>query len=209
VFPTTVWDVVQAAGARDPGALEQFAREYRAPVIAFIQRRGVAVDIAEDLCHDVFLRVLTGGVLLKADVRRGTFRSLLCTVTVRVVQDWRRRQREAPGDDRDLAAPVPDFNRAWAVHLTERALRVLKRDSPRAYAVVRDHLAGHKQNRNKLWIARRKLISLVRREIALTCRSRDEVEREMAVLGPYLRPSSKVSRQRRKEPMRQKTLPSE
>jgi DNA-directed RNA polymerase specialized sigma24 family protein len=209
VFPTTVWDVVQAAGARDPGALEQFAREYRAPVIAFIKRRGVAADIAEDLCHDVFVRVLSGGVLSKADVRRGTFRSLLCTVTVRVVQDWRRRQREWPGDDRDLAAPLPDFNKAWAVHLTERALRVLKRDTPRAYAVVRDHLAGHKQDRNKLWIARRKLISLVRREIALTCRSRDEVEREMAVLGPYLRPASMVSPQPRKKPTRQETRPRE
>jgi hypothetical protein len=189
VFPTTIWDVVQSAGTSDPDALELFAREYRAPVIAFIQRRGVAADVSEDLCHDVFVRVLTGGVLAKADAGRGTFRSLLCTVAVRVVQDWRRKQRDLPRADRDPAAPAPDFNRAWAVHLTERALRVLKRDNPRAYTVVRDHLNGHKQDRNKLWIARRKLI-------ALTCRSRDEVEREMAVLGPYLRPSSNGPRQR-------------
>jgi DNA-directed RNA polymerase specialized sigma24 family protein len=200
VFPTTIWDVVHTAGSRDPVALEEFAREYRSPVIAFIRRRGVAADVAEDLCHDVFVRVITGGVLAKADAARGTFRSLLCTVAVRVVQDWRRRQRELPADERDSAAPVPDFNRAWAVHLTERALRVLKRDNPRAYAVVRDHLSGHKQDRNKLWLARRKLIALVRREIAVTCRSRDEVEREMAVLGPYLRPSSKASRQRAAKP---------
>jgi len=200
VFPTTIWDVVHTAGTRDPDALELFAREYRAPVIAFIQRRGVAADVAEDLCHDVFVRVLTGGVLAKADAARGTFRSLLCTVAVRVVQDWRRRQRELPRDDRDLAAPAPDFNHVWAVHLIERALRILKRDSPRAYTVVRDHLTGHKQDRNKLWIARRKLIALVRREIALTCRSREEVEREMAVLGPYLRTSSKGSRPHKTKP---------
>jgi DNA-directed RNA polymerase specialized sigma24 family protein len=196
VFPTTIWDVVHTAGTRDPDALELFASEYRAPVIAFIRRRGVAADAAEDLCHDVFVRVLAGGVLAKADSGRGTFRSLLCTVAARVVQDWRRKQRELPHDDRELAAPAPDFNRAWAVHLTERALRALKRDSPRAYAVVRSHLTGERQDRNKLWIARRKLIALVRREIALTCRTRDEVEREMAVLGPYLRPFSKGSRQR-------------
>ncbi len=199
LFPTTIWDVVHAAGADEPGALERLAGEYRSPVVAFIRRRGMAPDVAEDLCHDVFIRVLTRGVLAKADAERGTFRSLLCTVTVRVVQDWRRKQRELPGDDRELAVPAPDFDRGWAVHLTERALRALKRDHPRAYAVVRDHLAGRKQDRNKLWIARRKLSSLVRREIAMTCRSRDEVEREMAVLGPYLLPAPKTSGPREKK----------
>ena len=193
VFPTTIWDVVHAAAVRDPGALDRLAREYRAPVLAFIQRRGIAADVAEDLCHDVFVRVLTGGVLTKASAERGTFRSLLCTVTVRVVQDWRRRQREWPADTVDPAVSPPDFNRGWTLHLIERALRGLKRDAPRAYAVVRGHLAGITQDRNKLWIARRKLASLVRREIAVTCRSRAEIEREMAALAPYLRPSSKAS----------------
>lgn len=119
MFPTTVWNVVHAAGARDPDALDQFAREYRAPVIAFIRWRGITADVAEDLCHDVFVRVLTGGVLAKADADRGTFRSLLCTVTMRVIQDWRRRHKELPGEDLDPAAPTPDFDRAWALQLTE------------------------------------------------------------------------------------------
>ena len=199
MFPTTVWDAVHAAGTQDPSALEWFAREYRAPVIAFLQRRGIAADLAEDLCHDVFVRVLTGGVLAKAAAERGTFRSLICTVTVRVVQDWRRRQKEWPTDDLDPVVSPPDFNRAWTLHLTERALRALKRSSPRAYAVVRGHVGGIKQDRNKLWIARRKLASLVRREIVLTCRFRDEIERELASLAPYLRPSSKASPGRLKE----------
>ncbi|HEX6211453.1 MAG TPA: sigma factor [Methylomirabilota bacterium] len=193
MFPTTVWDVVHAAGARDPAALDAFAREYRAPVVAFIRRRGFDADTAEDLCQDVFVRLLAGGVLTKADARRGAFRSLLCTVTVRVIQDWRRRHREVTGEDPDPAAPEPDFNRDWAVYLTERALRALKTTSPRAYEVVQGQLAGEKQDRNKLWIARRKLVSLIRREIAVTCRTREEMERELAVLAPYLRPSAKAS----------------
>ena len=188
--PTTIWDVVSAAGARDPDALDQIAREYRAPVLGFIRRRGISPDIAEDLCQDVFVRVLSGGVLTKATAERGTFRSLLCTVSVRVVQDWRRRQKESPADDLEPTTSPPDFDREWTVYLTERALRGLKRDAPRSYAVIRDHLAGLKQDRNKLWIARRKLASLLRREIAVTCRSRDEIAREMAALAPYLRPSS-------------------
>ena len=105
MFPTTIWDVVHAAGARDPAALNRLAHEYRAPVLAFIQRRGIAADLAEDLCQDVFVRVLTRGVLTKASADRGTFRSLLCTVTVRVVQDWRRRQKEWPSDELEPAVP--------------------------------------------------------------------------------------------------------
>lgn len=193
MFPTTVWDVVHAAGAHDPGALEAFARDYRAPVAAFIRRRGFPADQAEDLCQDVFVRLLAGGVLAKADARRGTFRSLLCTVTMRVIQDRRRRHEELTGEDCDPPAPEPDFNRDWAVHLTSLALRALREANPRAYHVVHGHLAGEKQDRNKLWIARRKLVSLIRREIALTCRSREEIEREVAVLSPYLRPSSRAA----------------
>ena len=34
VFPTTVWELVADAGARDPAALEDFARAYRGPVLA-------------------------------------------------------------------------------------------------------------------------------------------------------------------------------
>jgi len=195
VFPTTVWDVVHAAGARDPGALDEFAREYRAPVLAFIRRRGFAADVAEDLCQDVFVRLITGGVLAKADARRGSFRSLLCTVTIRVIQDWCRRHKDVPAEDVDPAAPVPDFDRGWVLYLTERALRALKRSSPGAYEVVHAHLAGEKPDRNKLWIARRKLVALVRREIVLTCRSREAIEREVAALSPYLRPSSRTSLQ--------------
>jgi hypothetical protein len=118
-------------------------------------------------------------VLAKADRDRGTFRSLLCTVTIRVIQDWRRRHPELPSTNDEPVAPAPDFDRAWAVHLTERALGALKEVSPRAYEVVLGHLAGVKQDRNKLWIARRKLVALIRREVA--------------VLSPYLRPSSRAA----------------
>jgi hypothetical protein len=188
-----MWDVVEAAGASDPVALDDLGREYRAPVLAFIRRQGVAADVAEDLCHDVFVRVLKGGVLAKADRDRGTFRSLLCTVTIRVIQDWRRRHPEPLSTNEEPVAPAPDFDRAWVVHLTERALAALKNGNPRGYEVVLGHLAGVKQDRNKLWIARRKLVALIRREVALTCHSREDFEREVAVLSPYLRPSSRAA----------------
>jgi RNA polymerase sigma factor (sigma-70 family) len=188
VFQTTVWDVVRAAGGGDQGALAQIAEEYRTPILSFIRSRGMDAPQAEDLCHDVFVRVLSGSVLAKADPDRGRFRSLLCTVTIRVLQDWSRRHREVPMDDLDPAVPPPAFDRLWTLYLVERAFRRLQATSPRSYEVLQEHLGGREPHRNKLWIARRKLSALIRQEIAKTCRTPEEVEAEVASLSPYLRP---------------------
>lgn len=192
MFPTTVWDLVRDAGASDPEALERFAREYRAPVLDTIRRRGASGNDAEDLCQEVFLRLLAGGVLAKADPERGSFRSLLKTVTVRIVIDWWRRRKELPAEDAEPVAPEPDFDRAWALHLTERALARLEKQSPRYHEVLRHHLDGREVSRNRLWIARGKLSALLRREIALTCRGPDEIEEEYLILAPYLKPAPKA-----------------
>jgi RNA polymerase sigma-70 factor (ECF subfamily) len=184
--------VVRAAGSRDPSALEELAREYRPPVLAFIRSRGIGGALAEDLCQDVFVRVLAGDVLAKADAGRGRFRALLCTVTIRVIQDWSRRQREVPAEAVEVEVAATSFDRAWVLHLLQRALIRLRDDHPKSYDVLRGHLAGTKQNRNKLWIARTKLVASMRREIAVTCRSPREIEDEIARLSPYLRPLKKV-----------------
>jgi RNA polymerase sigma factor (sigma-70 family) len=190
VFQTTVWEVVQAAGAGDQGALATIAEEYRTPILQFLRGRGVSPPQAEDLCQDVFVRLLSGGVLAKADPERGRFRSLLCTVTIRVMQDWSRRHREIPAaDDLDPAAPMPSFDRLWTLYLVERAFVRLKETSPASYEALRDHLGGESPpTRNKLWIARSKLSALIRHEISLTCRTPEELEAEVAALSPYLRP---------------------
>jgi hypothetical protein len=128
-------------------------------------------------------------VLAKADPVRGRFRSLLCTVTIRVMQDWSRRHREIPAaDDLDPAAPMPSFDRLWTLYLVERAFARLKETSPASYEALRDHLGGQAPTRNKLWIARSKLSALIRHEISLTCRTPQELEAEVAALAPYLRP---------------------
>jgi RNA polymerase sigma-70 factor (ECF subfamily) len=197
VFQTTVWDVVRAAGAGDDAALAQIAEEYRAPILSFLRSRHIDAAQAEDLCHDVFVRVLSGGVLAKADPDRGRFRSLLCTVTIRVLQDWSRRHRELPLDDLDPEAPKPAFDRLWTLYLVERAFRKLQESSPRSYEVLREHLGGETPHRNKLWIARRKLSALIRQEIARTCRTPEELEAEVLSLSPYLRPAEPDSSTRK------------
>jgi RNA polymerase sigma factor (sigma-70 family) len=194
VFPTTIWTTIHQAGAQDTVALADVAQRYRQPVLEFIRRRGFQAPDAEDLCHDVFLRVLKGGVLAKADRDRGRFRSLLLSVTVHVIQDRLRKRRETPVEGLEPPQRETDFDEGWALHLTERAIQRLQEQGSPYYDVLEGHLAGQRQDRNKLWIARKKLAALIRQEVAHTCATRADYEAELAYLSQYLRPSEKVRR---------------
>jgi RNA polymerase sigma factor (sigma-70 family) len=194
VFPTTIWTTIHQAGAEDSLALADVAQRYRQPVLEFIRRRGYRGPDAEDLCHDVFLRVLKGGVLAKADRNRGRFRSLLLSVTVHVIQDRLRKRREMPVKDLEPPQRESEFDEGWALHLTERALQRLQEQGSPYYDVLEGHLAGQRQDRNKLWIARKKLAALIRQEVVYTCATRADYETELAYLSQYLRPSKKVRR---------------
>jgi len=186
VFPTTVWDLVRDAGKLEPLAMSRFAEGYRAPVVEFLRGRGAPPQDCEDLCHEVFLRLLKGGVLAKADPQRGRFRSLLCTVTMHVYVDWHRRRPKPVAELADAAAPVEDFDRAWALHLVERAMERLRVEHPTYFEDLKAHLDDQEVDRNRLWIARKKLSAFVRHEIAMTCRSPSEIEEERRILAPYL-----------------------
>ncbi len=194
MFPTTVWTVIRKAGANDPRAMEGFARDYRSPVLRYIERRGYSRNDAEDLCQEVFLRILSSAVLSRADQELGRFRSLVLAVTRHVLQHAQRRssreaQRERELPDLPGEGDDPEFDAAWILHLAERALlRLADSDSP-YYEVLRGHLSGVPQDRNKLWIARKKLVGLIRDEVARTCSSPVQMEEELAHLSPFLRPT--------------------
>lgn len=193
MFPTTIWTTIRAAGANDPAALERFAREYQGPVLRFVRKKGIPAGDAEDVCQDVFVRLLSGGVLRKADAERGRFRSLLLTVAWHAIQDrWRRRRDVpvAPADGLDLVSGDPDFDREWVLELTERALGRLRAEGSPYYGVLCEHLEGKSPDRNKLWLARGKLIGLIQHEVALTCASPAELQEELKHLAPYLRPAA-------------------
>ncbi len=190
VFPTTIWTTIHRAGEQDSVALEHVAERYCQPVLEFVRRRGFQGSDAEDICQDVFVRVLQGGVLAKADRDRGRFRSLLLSVTTHVILDRFRKRRDVPVEDLEPPArhKTDDFDHAWALHLTDRAIQRLREEGSPYYDVLEGHLAGQPQDRNKLWIARRKLAAAIRREVAFTCATRDDFDQEMAYLAPYLRP---------------------
>jgi RNA polymerase sigma-70 factor (ECF subfamily) len=89
-FETTRWSVVlrargEAGDAR--AALEQLCRTYRPPVLAFVLRRGYAVDMAEDLTQAFFARFLERAWHSSADPERGRFRSFLLTALKRFLID--------------------------------------------------------------------------------------------------------------------------
>ena len=90
VFPTTIWTTIHRAGEQDSLALEHVAERYRQPVLEFVRRRGFQGSDAEDICQDVFLRVLQGGVLAKADRDRGRNEAIQRETDARIRQRLQR-----------------------------------------------------------------------------------------------------------------------
>ncbi len=192
MFPTTIWTTIREAGAEDGQALEACAGRYPPPIHEYLRRRGFKGHDAEDVCHDVFVRIFSGGVLAKADAQRGRFRSLLLAVTTHVIKDRLRRNREVRVREVDPPQQEAEFDRSWARHLTERALEQLREQGSPYYGVLEAHLVGAAQDRNKLWIARNKLAALIRREVAFSCATHADYEAELAYLARFLsRPRKK------------------
>ena len=172
----------------DEGALELLLDRHEKRIYNRIHRVLGDREEAADLTQQVFLRVLAGNVLARADAQRGRFRSLVLSVSTHVIQDYLRKRRDDTAPDLEPAERDPDFDHAWAVHPAERAMARLRDKGSPYHAVLEGHLNGEPQNRNKLWIARRKLTALIRDEVAQTCTSPEAFEDELAYLSQYLQP---------------------
>lgn len=152
-FHDTRWTLVSRSRGDDTqarAALSELCAAYYAPVVAFLRRDGRAEDVARDLAHDFFARLLEGGTIDGADPLRGKFRSYLLMVLKRFAANQRDRDSAAKrgggmshavlDDDSaatgaglqiaDTNAEAPDaaFDRQWALTLLARALAQLERD---------------------------------------------------------------------------------
>jgi len=150
-FNDTRWTLVSRSRGEDAqarAALSELCAAYYAPVVAFLRRDGRAEDVARDLAHDFFARLLTGGTIDGADPLRGKFRSYLLTVLKRFAASQRDRDHAAKrgggithavldsGSEQtgaglqiaDANAEAPDaaFDRQWALTLLARALAQLE-----------------------------------------------------------------------------------
>jgi RNA polymerase sigma factor (sigma-70 family) len=126
-------------------------RRYRQPVVDFARIQGLSEEDAEDVAQEVFVRVCQEAFLKKANEIRGKFRTVLLTVTHRVIISLRRRETAGVRDRRravsmdgiDLpedASADPEFDRLWVKNLVSQALDRLELDP--AVQALRLHLKG-------------------------------------------------------------------
>jgi DNA-directed RNA polymerase specialized sigma24 family protein len=151
-FDTTRWSLVRNAARDDPSgrlALDELCCIYRPAVLAFLRRRGMNRDAAEESTQSFFLHLLERELAARADPARGRFRVFLRTALENHLSHRREhddaQRRRAPGgwvafDDHDstcdantTASPEQAFDTAWALTMLERAMQRL-----RAEFVARD-----------------------------------------------------------------------
>ncbi|HTF88798.1 MAG TPA: sigma-70 family RNA polymerase sigma factor [Planctomycetota bacterium] len=150
-FLTTRWSIVRAAGGQDKtlarAALASLCQSYWYPLYAFVRRKGVAAQDAEDVVQGFFAQVLANDNFLRVAPEKGRFRSylLVCAQNhLANLRDGEKAQKRGEGraaldidfssaDTRfGLEATVEDpnraFERAWALALLERALVGLEQE---------------------------------------------------------------------------------
>lgn len=150
-FHDTRWTLVSRSRGSDTqaqAALSELCAAYYAPVVAFLRRDGREEDVARELAHDFFARLLEGGAIDGADPLRGRFRSYLLAAVKRFAADQRERAGAAkrgggrehlslenggtdtqPGlqvEDPRTLLPDAAFDREWAMTLLARALKGLE-----------------------------------------------------------------------------------
>ena len=120
-------DVLAAARAGAPWALERLYREFHPSVLAFLRARAPAD--AEDLASEVFIAVAEGLARFEGD--EDGFRSWLFTITYRQVGQLRRRMGRRrtdpfPADEVDERVPPGDAESdAMAAISTQQALDLI------------------------------------------------------------------------------------
>lgn len=169
-FHDTRWTLVSRSRGGDEqarSALNELCEAYYAPVVAFLRRDGRDEDMARDLAHDFFAKLLAGGAIEGADPLRGRFRSYLLAALKHFAADQRDHAHaakrgggqihaiiEAESDatgaglqiaDSSAKAPDAAFDRQWALTLLARALATLE-------AELRGSGKGHYFDTLKPWL---------------------------------------------------------
>jgi RNA polymerase sigma factor (sigma-70 family) len=149
-YHDTRWSLVLKACAGSTEALEDLSRSYWPPVYAFLRRKGLSPQDAEDLTQDTFARLLKGGRLAAVEPAKGRFRSFLCACAEHEASYFRERSgAEKRGGNRVSSLdtlhaeqqyerlPTTDapteqvFDRAWSKIVVSRALKKLNSDYER------------------------------------------------------------------------------
>ena len=169
-FHDTRWTLVSRSRGSDAqarSALSELCEAYYAPVVTFLRRDGRDEDVARELAHDFFAKLLAGGAIEGADPLRGRFRSYLLAALKHFAADQRDHDhavKRGGGQidavienddsstgaglqiaDESVEAPDVAFDRQWALTVLARALATLE-------AELRDSGKGHQFETLKPWL---------------------------------------------------------
>ncbi|MBL4848103.1 MAG: RNA polymerase sigma factor [Planctomycetes bacterium] len=206
-FRTTLWSRLGEAAAGRRTALDDFARGYRPPIVAFLRRKGLSPSDAEDVAQEVLVRLLSKDLLAQGDASKGRFRNYLIGITLRVLSEQRRhaQARKRGGDwnrvPLDVAPPQAEraaFEDLWLAEIVQRAMARVERANPNHHELLRhasqglssDELAGLVDKtagatRVALHRARKALANALKEEVAAYCSSQDEYEEELATFARF------------------------
>ena len=123
-FLTTRWSVVLVAGRRSsPGsreALEALCRAYWYPLYAYVRRRVVDINEAQDLTQAFFAELLAKNYVGAANIERGRFRAFLLTALKNFLsKEWEKAKAQKRGGGR-IRIPL-DFERGNSQYVVEPA----------------------------------------------------------------------------------------
>ncbi len=169
-FLTTQWSVVRAASGQNPelarAALTALCKTYWYPLYAFVRRKGVGAEDAEDVVQGFFEHVLTNQDFARVAPEKGRFRSFLLACIqnhMANIRDAANAQKRGGGralldidfDDaalrfgREAGSEDPNrmFERAWALALLDRSLVGLEQeyrasDRGALFEVLKPELTG-------------------------------------------------------------------
>jgi RNA polymerase sigma factor (sigma-70 family) len=146
-FHETRWTLIARSRGDDPVArlaLCELCEAYYRPVVAFLRRDGREEDVARELAHDFFARILAGHAIDGATPELGRFRTYLLQALKRFAADQRAKAaalKRGGGQpafslddpettvaqapyllDSTIDAPDAAFDKQWALTLLARAM---------------------------------------------------------------------------------------
>ncbi len=219
-FATTRWNLVAdaslAGSPESQPALEALCQAYWHPIHAYILRTGAHPEAAKDLTQQFFALLLEKQWIIRADHRRGRFRSFLLTYLKRFLSDERDRASARkrggtfeflPLDELEdqptqtpsslpahLRSPEQDFDRHWALVTLANALERLRIEAARSgrealFLAVQGHLDHGDRDESLALVARRFGIGLSALKMQVKrwrSRYQDLIRAEVADTVPHL-----------------------
>lgn len=176
-FATTRWSMVSAAGVDSSPeakqALADLCTVYWYPLYAFLRRKNLPPEDAQDATQEFFVQLLEREILRRADRTRGKFRSFLLASLKHFLANHRRHAGTlkrgggksllsldfADGEERYRREPADPctaetiFERRWALTVLEQTLQLLQAEFVAAgkgelFEALKNHLGGQTPGEN-------------------------------------------------------------